>query len=182
MKSNLDYSSGHVPRPRFATYALLLLTTLMTPCWAAPRIAVLDFELKDLTLLPDSPEEIERTASIRPFLENALSETADVHIVEIDSAAMSKANVGFGYLFEHPDVAATLGKQHGAEWVVVGRLHKPSHLFAYLMVHLIDVGTGALAENIIVEVKGQQHIVNKKGAERLAKKILHHITQANQST
>jgi len=182
MKSKLGYKSSNATWMRFGTCALSLLMTLMTPCWAAPRIAVLDFELKDLTLLPDSPEEIERTASIRPFLENALSETAEVHIVEIDSAALSTANVGFGYLFEHADVAAELGKQHGADWVVVGRLHKPTHLFAYLMVHLVDAGTGTLAENFIVEVKGQQHIVNKKGAERLAKKILHHIAQANRSS
>lgn len=36
--------------------------------FAEVRIALLDFELKDVTLLPNRPEEIERTASIKPFL------------------------------------------------------------------------------------------------------------------
>ena len=165
---------------RMTTVGCLALTIFVLSAppatgWAAQRIAVLDFELNDLTLLPNSPEDMERTASIRPLLEKELTRTANLDIVSIDSAEIHAANKGFGYLFEHADLAAELGKQHGADWLVVGRLHKPTHLFAYLMVHLVDTRTATLAENIIVEVKGQQDVVTKKGAARLAKKIARHI-------
>ena len=37
--------------------------------FAETKIAILDFELKDLTLVPRIPAEIKRTASIKPLLE-----------------------------------------------------------------------------------------------------------------
>jgi hypothetical protein len=132
---------------------------------------VLDFELNDLTLQPRTPEELERTASIRPLLENALAPASDIRLVGIDAATADRANAGVGYLFDHPEVAARLGDEHGADWVLVGRLHKPSFLFAYLMARLVDTDTGELAEDYIVEVKGQQDVVTAKGVERLAEKI-----------
>jgi len=132
---------------------------------------VLDFELNDLTLQPRTPEELERTASIRPLLEKALSHASGISLVGIDAKASDRANAGVGYLFDHPEVAARLGGEHGADWVLVGKLHKPSFLFAYLMARLVETDTGEIAEDYIVEVKGQQDLVTAKGAERLARKI-----------
>jgi len=40
---------------------------------AAPRIAVLDFELNDITSLPNTSTEISRTSSMAPLLMAALS-------------------------------------------------------------------------------------------------------------
>ena len=47
-------------------------------------------------------------------------------------------------LFNFNEVAAQLGKQSNADWVVVGRHSKPSFLFSYLMAHLINVRTQQL--------------------------------------
>ncbi|MGB5833724.1 MAG: DUF2380 domain-containing protein [Thiohalocapsa sp.] len=132
---------------------------------------MLDFELNDLTLLPNTDEELARTASIRPMLEEALSEAGDVRIVSIDPDAASEADAAFGYLFEHEEVAGKLGAAHGADWILVGRLHKPSYLFAYLMARLVDTKSGEIAEDLLVEIKGQQDVVTRKGVERLAQKL-----------
>ena len=134
-------------------------------------IAVLDFELNDLTLNPNTADEVERTATIRPLLNEALTEKHGYQIIEIDSETQEKADAGFGYLFDHHDVAAQLGRDAGAEWVIVGRLHKPSFLFVYIMAHVIDVKTGQLVGNLIVEVKGPQRRLTIKGVESLAEKI-----------
>lgn len=142
---------------------------------AGTSIAVLDFELNDLTLGPGTPEETTRTASIRPLLEQALGRADGVRLVNIEPAAVTQANAGFGYLFEHPEVAADLGREHRADWVLVGRLHKPSFLFAYLMARLVDTHTGANGGDYIVEVKAQQALVTAKGVERLAEKLLTRI-------
>ena len=92
---------------------------------AKPRIAVLDFELKDVTLAPGIPAEITRTASIKPMLENELKKSG-YEIVSISQDAQQQATAGIGYLFDHPDAAAQLGDKYGANYVLVGRLHKPS--------------------------------------------------------
>lgn len=138
---------------------------------AQPTLAVLDFELNDLTPLPNTDAERERTASLRPMLEHELRAAGDVRLVDIDPAAARKADAAVGYLFEHPEVTARLGAVNGADWVVVGRVHKPSYLFVYLMARLVDTHSGAIAEDLLVEIKGQQDVVSRKGIERLAQKL-----------
>jgi predicted MPP superfamily phosphohydrolase len=149
---------------------LLLFVLSIASLHAETRIAVLDFELKDLTMKPGIPEEVARTASIKPLLEKEL-QSADYHIINISPAAQQQANSGFGYLFDHNEVAAELGKTAGADYVLVGRLHKPSFLFAYLMGHLIRVKDGRLIGNYISESKGGDKKLTRKAVESLTVKI-----------
>lgn len=137
---------------------------------AETRIAILDFELRDLTLAPGIPAEIQRTASIRPLLAGELA-SAGYTIVDIPLAAQQSADGGVGYLFDHADAAAELGRQFGADYVLVGRLHKPSFLFAYLMGHLVRVENRTLIGNIITESKGPNVQLVRKAVESLADKI-----------
>ena len=133
-------------------------------------IAVLDFELNDLTLDPGNAAERERTASIKPMLRDLLA-AKNHNMVEVSAAAQSAADRGAGYLFDHSDVAAALGHTVGADWVIVGRVHKPSFLFVYLKAHVVNVHTGELAADLVVEVKGPQQALTRRGAERLAEQI-----------
>lgn len=166
---------------RLGAILLLALVCLPLPgghnlAFAEPRIAVLEFELNNLTPIAASPEDLKHAASISRMLEKALQETLDVRIVSIDPAVAREADVAFGYLFEHSDAAAQLGLTHGADWILVGRLHKPSFLFAYLMARLVNTETGRLAEDLIVEIKGQQQVVTHKGVKRLAEKLAARLT------
>ncbi len=167
-------NGARIGRSRVLAWVLswgLLTASLLAAAQAQSTLAVLDFELNDLTLLPNTDAERERTASLRPMLEQALREAGDVQVVEIDPAAIGEADAAFGYLFEHPEVTARLGAANGADWVIVGRLHKPSYLFVYLMARLVDTRTGEVAEDLLVEIKGQQDVVSRKGVERLAQKL-----------
>jgi hypothetical protein len=137
---------------------------------AQPRIAVLDFELKDLTLKPAIPAEIARTASVKPMLENELQKSG-YQIVAIPIDAQRQATAGIGYLFDHHDVAAQLAQTYGADYVIVGRLHKPSFLFIYLMAQLIPVNHSNLTKDYLTEVKGGEKKLTLKGVEDLAAKI-----------
>ena len=147
---------------------LLCLTSLSAG--AETRIAILDFELKDLTLLPRTTAEIERTASIKPLLETELKK-ADYVIIHIPLIDQNNASGGVGYLFDHDDIAASLAQQFGAEYVLVGRLHKPSFLFAYLMGHLIRVSDAKLIGNYVSEAKGPNKKLTIKTVENLTVKI-----------
>lgn len=153
------------------TIAAILLS-LSFDVAAASKIAVLDFELKDMTLAPGVPAEIKRTASIKPLLEQELAR-AGYQIVAIPLSAQQQANSGVGYLFDHPDAAALLGREYGADFIVVGRLHKPSFLFAYLMANLIRVGDGQWLGNLITESKGPAGELAIKAVESLTVKIDH---------
>ncbi|MGZ8223570.1 MAG: DUF2380 domain-containing protein [Methylobacter sp.] len=154
----------------FIAMLALLIDLTFTGVEAATRIAVLDFELKDLTLAPGIPAEIARTASVKPMLENELKKSG-FEIVSIAQDAQYRATAGVGYLFDHHDVAAKLAEKYGADYVIVGRLHKPSFLFVYLMAHLIEVTSEKLVGNYLSEIKGGEKKLTLKGVESLAVKI-----------
>ena len=134
-------------------------------------IVVLDFELHDLTVTPELAEELERTASIAPLLRAVLETQYGFEIVPVDSDTQTEADKGSGYLFEHHDVAAELGRQAGSDWVVVGRVHKASFLFVYFKARIIDTKTERLVKELVVEVKGTQKRLTEKGVESLAEQV-----------
>jgi hypothetical protein len=139
---------------------------------AEARIAILDFELKDLTgVTPIPADEVARTASVAPLLRETLVKNGGYQIIAIKGEDQLQADEGFGYLFDHPDEAAKLAARFGADLVAVGRVHKPSFLFAYLKVHLVDVNTRRLVGDFVVEVKGSARQVTKRGTVVLARQI-----------
>jgi len=138
---------------------------------AGARIAILNFELNDITSLPNTPEELTRTATIKPLLEQAMTPIGDYEIIQINTDAQKAANSGFGYLFRFNDAAAKLGKQFGADWVIVGQHSKPSFLYSYLMAHLINVKTQNLVGSYDIELKGTHNKVMERGVSSLAEKI-----------
>ena len=153
------------------TYCFLFLIALsITQVNAETSIAILDFELNDLTLKPGIAAEINRTVSLKPLLEKELK-SAGYRIISIDLAMQQKANSGFGYLFDDHDVAAELGRTAGADYVLIGRLHKPSFLFAYIMGHLVRAKDGQLIGNYISETKGGDEKLTLKGVESITDKI-----------
>ncbi|MGH8509898.1 MAG: DUF2380 domain-containing protein [Gammaproteobacteria bacterium] len=160
---------------RCACATLGLIALCSFPAFAQTRIAVLEFELHDLTLLPRTPEELERTASVAPLLRAALVKKGGYESVTIAPDTQAKANAAFGYLFDHPEVAAELGARFGAEWVAIGRLHKPSFLFAFLMVHLVNVNSQRLTGDLVVRVEGRLKNVTERGVVRLAEQIVQTI-------
>jgi hypothetical protein len=139
---------------------------------ANQRIAVLAFELNDITSLPNTPQEQIRTASIQPLLEAAIRQADNSYeIIPINPQTQSVANGSFGYLFRFHDLAAKLGAQANADWVIVGQHSKPSFLFSYLMVHVINVKSEKLAASIDIELKGNHETVTQHGVRSLAEKI-----------
>ena len=151
-------------------FSTIILCLISIGVAAETKIAILDFELKDLTLAPRIPAEIKRTASIKPLLEAELKKAGYV-LINIDPKSQKQADSGVGYLFDHHDVAARLGKQFGADYILVGRLHKPSFLFSYLMGHLIRVGDAKLIGNYISEAKGPNIKLTITTVESLTVKI-----------
>jgi len=151
--------------------ALAINLLLLSNVDAAQRIVILNFELNDMTSLPNTPQEQLRTASIRPLLEQAISQSGDYEIIHINTEAQAAANSSFGYLFRFNDLAARLGEQFGADWIIVSQHTKPSFLFSYLMAHVINVKTQTLTASYDIELKGNHEKVTQRGVKSLANKI-----------
>ncbi len=151
--------------------AFLIFLLFAPSVQAAERMAILNFELKDLTLAPGTEAELARTESIAPLLRNELEKKYGYQIISIASHIQNEADVAVGYLFDHADVAADLCKQHGADWITVGRLHKPSFLFAYIKAHLINCNSKKPVGNFTIEVKGAAKNLTAKGVAKLAIEI-----------
>lgn len=154
--------------------AILLLLTgmlLATTALATPSLLVLDFELSDITSLPNTPGEQTRTAGFKPLLEQTLKAIGVYQIIPINAGEQAQANPGTGYLFTYNDAAAQLAKAHNADWILVNRHSKPSFLFSYLMTHLIETKTGRLVASFDIEMKGTHQKVTEHGIKALAGKI-----------
>jgi hypothetical protein len=145
---------------------------------ASERVAVLDFELNDITSLPNTPEEQRRTASIRPLLEQSLRESGDYEIIHINARDQTAANSSFGYLYRFPELAAKLGESVGADWVIVGQHSKPSFLFSYLLANVVHVKNRSIAVSYAIELKGSHEKVTQKGVQSLASKIHKSLEQS----
>ncbi len=155
-------------RAQLIGLSLLLFLPLTA---SAASIAVLDFELNDLTLNPNLIEETERAATLRPLLVERLSDHHNITVIENPASARIEAEKGQGYLFDRPALAAKIGREVGVAWIISGRLHKASFLFVYLKAQLINTQTGQVAADFVVEIKGPQKKLTKKGIESLAQQI-----------
>ena len=138
---------------------------------AGERIAILSFELNDITSLPNTQAERMRTASLKPLLEQAMTHAGEYEIIQISPGQQKSSNAGFGYLFRFHDVAAKLGKEVNADWIIVGQHSKPSFLFSYLIAHVINVHTEKLAARYDIELKGNHKKVTRRGIRKLSKEI-----------
>ena len=162
-------------RAAIAWMALMMLTGIqiggLSTAHALERIAVLDFELLDVSPAPGTAEELERTASVAPLLRAALAADKAFDVVTVGSELQAQADAAVGYLFQRPALAAELAQRVGAQWLIVGRVHKPSFLFAYLKARVIDVHTQVRIADLVVEVKGPMQDATRRGVIVLAEQI-----------
>lgn len=160
---------------------ILVFSALLTDAAsAATRFIVLDFELNDITSLPNTPAERQRTASIAPLLTTALSQIDDYEIIPVETDMQKAANSSFGYLFRFHDLAAQLGRQLGADWIIVSQHSKPSFLFSYLWVYLIDVKKQKAIARYDIELKGNHEKVTQRGIASLTRKIQATVSGLNE--
>lgn len=155
-------------------FALLLLITMVFSPIAisdenqSPSILVLDFELNDLTLHPDTVREEKRVKTLRPLLREKLDEIYSYRIAELSQQKRDEENKGRGYIFDRPEVSARMARAADADWVVSGRLHKASFLFVYLIAQLINSKDATVSADFVVEIKGWEPRLTEKGIDALA--------------
>lgn len=100
---------------------------------------VLDFQLNDLTDLPNAPQELERIGYLTKIYKEVLVKQG-VNIVSVaDKLKVDIQNQSPTYLFDQIEYVADVAAESGADYVLIGVALKPTYLFVYPRVLLVDV-------------------------------------------
>lgn len=162
-------------RQRQTVLAIACLAWLIaTPVPAGASVLVLDFGLNDDTLLPRVPIELARTAAVAPAVRARLAARGHTIVSAATTPEIqAQASNGYKYFVEHPLVAAALGQAAGAEWVAIGRVNKPSFLFAYFVIDLVDAATGRIVAHLETSPRGaiSNARLQTRAAEALADEV-----------
>lgn len=148
-------------------------TALSTATASIGKVMVLDFPLNDLTDLPNPPEELARIAYFNVAFKQKLVEDG-VEIVPVnDKIKAISATQSATYLFDHTDIAASLAEGSGADYILIGVAMKPTYLFVYPRLLLVDVKTKRKAFTSYVQMEGSwlEQNTTASSAKSLAKKV-----------
>ena len=148
------------------------------------KVMVLDFLLNDLTDLPNPPEELARIAYFNVAFKQKLADDG-VQIVPVnDKIKAIAAAQSATYLFDHTDIAASLAEGSGADYIIIGVAMKPTYLFVYPRMLLIDIKTKRKAFTTYVQMEGSwlDKTTTASSAKNLANKVTAELKQLNVPT
>jgi hypothetical protein len=120
------------------------MSALLIPAaFAGPnaKVMVLDFQLNDLTDLPNAPEELARITYLTSVFKQKLTDDG-VELVPVnDRLKATSAAQSPTYLFDHVDVAANQAEGSGADYLIIVVALKPTYLFVYPRLLMVDIKT-----------------------------------------
>jgi len=106
-----------------------------------PKVMALDFQLNDMTDIPNAPEELERIALLSSAFHEKLAEKG-IDLVPPNAAiTAAMASQSATYLYNNVENAARLAEGSGADYLLIGVALKPTYLFVYPRVLLVDIKT-----------------------------------------
>ena len=134
------------------------------------KVMVLDFQLNDLTDLPNAPEELARIAYLSSTFKQKLVDDG-VEIVPVnDQLKAVLLAQSPTYLFDHVEVAAKLAEGSGADYLFIGVALKPTYLFVYPRTLLVDIKTQKVVQARASQLESSWSDKNTtaRSAEKLA--------------
>ena len=163
---------------------LVLLLLASTTCLisltsqAQTKIMTVAFELRDVSPLPNAPQEIKRTALVGTVIKQTLAENGYT-LLPACEALKKAAEQGNSYLYDRPEIAGKLGGDCGADYVLMGQTWKPSFLFVFPQVQVVDTRANLTRAQLVVvsrvvqlEASTLDKNVTEAAAKNLAKQII----------
>lgn len=143
------------------------------------KVMVVDFLLNDLTDLPNPPEEIARTADFNQYFKQRLLDDGVVLVPVTNNIKVVTATQSATYLFDHPEIAADLAKGSGADYILIGVAMKPTYLFVYPRLLLVEIATKRKAFTAYVQMEGSwlEKTTTANSARRLAEKVSNELKE-----
>lgn len=109
-----------------------------------------------------------------PLFKQKLAENG-VELVPVnDRVKVELSSQSATYLFDRPDLAAKLAEGSGANYVILGVALKPTYLFVYPRILMIDIKTQQviLARYVQLESSWLDNNTTARSAEMLVKKVV----------
>lgn len=107
----------------------------------APKVVVLGFSLHDMTGIPDAPEEFKRIDLLTKTFNDQLGNKG-VEVVQMTEKARAElSRQSPTYFYDNPATAVELNQEAGADFVLIGVAMKPTYLFVYPRLLLVDTKT-----------------------------------------
>lgn len=168
------------------SYGLLFST--LTHASDAPvlkKIMAVEFELRDVSPIPNVAQEVERTALIDSVIKKTLAENS-YEIMPVCDALKKVYAQGNGYLYDRPEIAGKIGGECGADYVFMGQTWKPSFLFVFPQVPIVDTRKNLTREQLVVvsrvvqlEASTLDKNVTENAAKKLATQIIDKLKSVN---
>ncbi|PKK87793.1 MAG: hypothetical protein CVV64_21520 [Candidatus Wallbacteria bacterium HGW-Wallbacteria-1] len=148
------------------------MVMFVLPAQAEPvaKVMVLDYQLNDMTDLPNAPEELERIAYLSSIYKQRLAEDG-VELVPVNEALQHAVkNESPAYLFDNVPNAAKMAQGSGADYLLIGVALKSTYLFVYPRILLVDIRTAdvVMARAAQLESSWSDENTTKRTAEKLA--------------
>lgn len=127
---------------KFLVFSLLsIAANLGFAAGDAPKVVVMAFELNDMTGIPDAPEEKKRVELLSTTFKNQLKDKG-VEILPPSEKAQSEITRNSAtYFFDNTEAAVELNKEANADFVIIGVAMKPTYLFVYPRLLMVDTKT-----------------------------------------
>lgn len=153
----------------------LLTAGLMNTAMAAdgPKVAVIAFELNDMTGIPNAQEELQRVDLLSTkFNENLKSK--GINIVPAGSKVKEEIERHSPtYLYDNIETAIDLNKDSGADFLLIGVAFKPTYLFVYPRLIMVDVKQKKVVMSKVSQLESSWSDQNTtiRTAEKLAQMV-----------
>lgn len=157
---------------RLLVAAILLAGITAHPAAAAPpRIAVLDFQMINSTILPESAAEQARLAALGEQLRSALEKSGRYRVVSV--APIRAALARDALVPDCNGCEIPLAHQLGADLVAVDYVQKVSDLILNINVIIEDVASGKTVGGGSVDIRGNTDESWRRGLDFLLSDRLH---------
>ncbi len=155
------------------TSAAVIKTPAPAISAAMKKIMVVDFELRDVSPIPNVAQEVERTALIDSVIRKELASNG-YELMPACAELKKASDQGNSYLYDRPEIAGKLGGDCGADYVYMGQTWKPSFLFVFPQVQVVDTRKNLTREQLVVVsrvVQLEASTLDKNVTEAAGKKL-----------
>jgi hypothetical protein len=108
----------------------------------AAKVMVLDFQLNDLTDLPNAPQELARIEYLSTSFQQGLRDKGVELVAVTEQIKVEMTANNATYLFDRTEHAAKLAQGSGADYLIIAVALKPTYLFVYPRILLVEVKSG----------------------------------------
>lgn len=137
------------------------------------KVMALDFQLNDLTDLPNAPEELARISYLTETFKQKLTENG-VSLIAVNKELQAELKVNSAtYFFDHVKVAAEMAKGSGADYLIIAVALKPTYLFVYPRVLMVDMKTQKVVLSKVTQLESSwlDKSTTARSGEKLANMV-----------